>query len=87
VALIPQEELKFKDGGKQPSGFHLVYLPFADDLRNVPVGTPLLEPETEQLDAAKGLIKKLRIRYHTAAFENPDLQAHYSLIESLGLNR
>lgn len=46
------------------------------------------EPEPEQLSAAKKMINKLKMKtYHPEAFENPDLQAHYSLIESLALAR
>ncbi len=87
VALVPQAEEK-KDGRQlRPGGFHLVFLPFADDLRNVPQ-VSLVEPEPEQVDAAKKMIKRLRLRdYYPEAFENPDLQSHYSLIEGLALQR
>jgi ATP-dependent DNA helicase 2 subunit 1 len=35
--LIPQEETFTKDGGQdQPPGFHVILLPFADDIRKPP---------------------------------------------------
>lgn len=88
VALLPQEEVK--DEGEQvtPPGFHVIFLPFADDVRTVPETTHLNEPEPEQLSAGKALIKKMKLsNYRPDAFENPDIQTHFALIEGLALSR
>lgn len=90
VALYPQkEELDPQDGAqKTPPGFLIVYLPFADDFRDVPEGLPLLQSDEDQVNAAKKVIKKLKMKvYNPEAFENPSLQSHYRLVESLALQR
>ncbi len=88
VALVPQEEVKDESGKQeQPPGFNLVFLPFSDDLRNVPE-VKLVEPDPDQVSAAKKMIRKLRMEdYNPDAFENPDMQAHFCLIEGLALKR
>ena len=48
----------------------------------------LSEPEPIQVDAAKKVVKKLRMKgYYPEAFENPSLQAQYAMIEGLALQR
>lgn len=37
VALVPQEEVYDELGQVQPSGFHVIFLPYVDDIRDVPV--------------------------------------------------
>ena len=85
---VPQaEELDDDKEQLSPPGFHLVFLPFSDDIRNVPK-VRMIEPEPVQVDAAKKVIKKLRMKtYHPEAFENPDLQAQFAMIEGLALQR
>jgi ATP-dependent DNA helicase 2 subunit 1 len=63
--LLPQEEGK-SDGWAEPSGFHLIALPFADDIRTAPVnegfrGGPChffypieITPSAEQLTSHSG---------------------------------
>ena len=48
----------------------------------------MAEPEPVQVDAAKKVIKKLRMKgYYPEAFENPHLQAQFAMIEGLALQR
>lgn len=42
---------------------------------------------TDQIDAAKEVIKKLQFTYSTESFENPVLQKHWRNIEALALDR
>ncbi|RLN72255.1 hypothetical protein BBJ28_00013948 [Nothophytophthora sp. Chile5] len=37
VALVPQEEMSDEMGQVQPSGFNVVFLPYLDDIRDIPV--------------------------------------------------
>lgn len=37
VALVPQEEVSDEMGQVQPSGFNVIFLPYLDDIRDVPV--------------------------------------------------
>lgn len=87
AALLPQVE-EVDDEGCQirPSGFHVCYLPFADDFRSFSV-EGRCRASTKQVDHAKALIKKLHFRYEPSCFENPDLQTHWRNVEALALNR
>ena len=88
VGLEPQLELKDEVEGTQvsPPGFRIFYLPFSDDYRKLPDPMKIQEPNEEQLEAAKRVIKKLRMKnYDIEQFENPSLQAHFRMIESLAL--
>ncbi|CAO3596197.1 unnamed protein product [Absidia cylindrospora] len=88
VALLPQAE-RFDDDGVQvaPPGFHLISLPFADDIRNIPIeSTP--QASDEQLDSMKTIINKLFIKndYDPMDFQNPGLQQHYALLQAVALD-
>ncbi|CAG0884455.1 unnamed protein product [Darwinula stevensoni] len=95
VALIPQEEVCNPQGIQQiPPGFHVIPLPFANDLREVPPERRSTEDDgmhTEEIEdmveAAKMMIKKLRFRFNPDDFEDPVLQTHWRNIEALALNR
>lgn len=41
----------------------------------------------DQIDKAKEIVKKLRFRYSSEAFENPVLQKHYANVEAMALDR
>lgn len=86
VALVPQrEELDQSQTQATPPGFHVIYLPFADDIRTVDshVGPTASD---EQVDKMKEIVHKLRFKYRSDAFENPVLQKHYSNLEALALD-
>ncbi|XP_077407457.1 X-ray repair cross-complementing protein 6 isoform X1 [Vanacampus margaritifer] len=86
VALVPQQEEV--DKGKvqtKPAGFNVIYLPFADDLRNLdPPQTPCASPT--QVDKMREIVQKLRFKYRSEAFENPVIQQHYRNLEALALD-
>ncbi|MCL4132706.1 UNVERIFIED_CONTAM: hypothetical protein GTU68_044346, partial [Idotea baltica] len=85
--LLPQEEVKDEGGCQEkPPGFHICYLPFADDFRNIELENRT-RAQSEQVDAAKKMIMKLHFKYHPDCFENPDLQTHWRNVEALALNR
>ncbi|XP_051928389.1 X-ray repair cross-complementing protein 6 isoform X1 [Hippocampus zosterae] len=86
VALVPQEE-KLDEGKVQttPPGFNVIYLPYADDLRNLdPPQTPYASPT--QVDKMREIVHKLRFKYRSDAFENPVLQQYYRNLEALALD-
>ena len=85
---MPQEEeLKNNEQVTAP-GFLVMYLPFNDDIREVPLDFPKVEANDEQISIAKSVMKKLKMRNYTAdAFENPALQTHFKLIEQLALQK
>lgn len=87
VALLPQkEELDEHNNQATPPGFHLVFLPFADDFRKLKYEeTPTAT--TDQVNKAKDVIKQLTIGFDSSQFENPSLQKHYKNLEALALDR
>lgn len=87
VALIPQLE-HVDDHGNQtiPPGFHVIYLPYTEDIRCIK-GEKKHNPSAAQVEKAKDIIKKLQFAYHPDSFENPVLQKHWRNIEALALNR
>ncbi|ORX98230.1 ATP-dependent DNA helicase ii [Basidiobolus meristosporus CBS 931.73] len=95
VAMLPQVEdifvyLEFKDelGQKAPPGFHLIPLPFADDLRPVSVKSEERASESD-IDAAKQIVSKLLIKqgFHPKNYSNPALQRHYMSLQAIALER
>ncbi|KAG7395792.1 X-ray repair cross-complementing protein 6 [Phytophthora boehmeriae] len=84
VALVPQEEVNDEMGQLQPTGFNVIFLPYLDDIRDIPVeAVPTVG--REKVDAAKHLISKLKLT-EAPSFENPELQKHYAAIQALALD-
>ncbi|POM62503.1 ATP-dependent DNA helicase 2 subunit [Phytophthora palmivora] len=84
VALVPQEEESDEMGQVQPSGFNVIFLPYLDDIRDIPVEA-VTDVGQEKVDAAKQLITKLKLT-EAPSFENPELQKHYAAIQALALD-
>lgn len=87
AALLPQEE-EFDGNHVQikPPGFHLVYLPYSDDIRKVKVES-CPKATDEQIDKAKCMIDKLKFKYTPDMFENPAIQKFYRCLEAFALER
>lgn len=87
VALVPQEEQHDENRVQiAPAGFHVIYLPFAGDMRKLKYEeTP--KANDAQIDKAKEVIKKLSFKFRPEDFENPALQTHYRNLEALALDR
>ncbi|KFQ34229.1 X-ray repair cross-complementing protein 5, partial [Merops nubicus] len=86
VALLPQEEeLDEQKVQVAPPGFHIIFLPYADDKRRVDF-TEKVPASREQVDKMKEIIQKLRFKYRTDSFENPVLQQHFRNLEALALD-
>ncbi|KAK7602265.1 hypothetical protein V9T40_009706 [Parthenolecanium corni] len=80
AALVPQEE-----ENNMPAGFHILYLPYADYIREIPY-PPQSELTPEKVDLFKKILKKISFQYSPSVFENPDIQKHWANIEALALN-
>lgn len=87
VALLPQEEEMDEHNNQvKPPGFHVIFLPFTDDLRRLKYEqTP--KATTEQINKAKQVIKNLTSGFDSSNFENPSLQKHFKNLEALALDR
>ncbi|KAI0294877.1 SPOC like C-terminal domain-containing protein [Multifurca ochricompacta] len=74
-ALLPQEESE-GEGWAEPSGFHLIPLPFADDIRAAPIEEGIRAGK-ELVDAAK-----MNSAYQPDSYPNPALAFHYAQLEA-----
>ncbi|KAI0288957.1 SPOC like C-terminal domain-containing protein [Russula brevipes] len=82
-ALLPQEEGE-GEGWTEPSGFHLIPLPFADDIRAAPIEDGF-RASKELINAATAFISKLALRnstYPADSYPNPALAFHYAQLEA-----
>ncbi|XP_035204792.1 X-ray repair cross-complementing protein 5-like isoform X2 [Stegodyphus dumicola] len=87
VALLPQEEHVDERGLQTiPPGFHVIYLPYTEDIRSIKIEKKH-HPSEALVEKSKEIIKKLQFAYHPESFENPVLQKHWRNIEALALNR
>ncbi|XP_034563181.1 X-ray repair cross-complementing protein 6 [Notolabrus celidotus] len=86
VALVPQKEQSDESKVQiTPPGFHVIYLPYADDMRTL---DPPQSPSASQIqvDKMKEIVSKLRFKYRSDAFENPVIQQHFRNMEALALD-
>ena len=89
-ALLPQlEHYDEEDNYLTPEGFHLIFLPYSDDMRNPENILPQLgnkpDPSRAQIQSAKLLIKNLTIDFDSRNFENPSIQKFYTSLQALAL--
>lgn len=89
MALIPQaEEISKKEPFERlaSNGFHVHYLPYADDIRTLPKNdTP--RTSDDETNLFKNVIRGLKFKYRPDLFENPALQTLWRNIEATALNR
>lgn len=88
VLLIPQAETFAKNGGQEdPPGFHVIRLPFVDDIRDPPRGmTENIIANDDEVMAMEKIIRRLRFKsgkYASDAYQNPALQYHQRQLEAL----
>ena len=89
VALIPQAEeisAKNKNDRLASNGFHVHYLPYADDIRTLPKNDTA-RASTDETDLFKSVIRGLKFKYRADRFENPALQTLWRNIEATALNK
>lgn len=87
AALLPSKEKIDEDGIQQfPPGFHIIWLPFSEDIK--PVNIPEVKNvDNDDVERARAIVDKLRIRFDARNFENPVLQVHYSTLYALALDK
>lgn len=92
VALLPAEEELYEDGSQaSPPGFHVIYLPYADDVRNPETSTDFTgveraQPSEEAIAAGEALCAALGLPdFYAGAVMNPSLQRHYEVLECKAL--
>ncbi|KAI9457031.1 SPOC like C-terminal domain-containing protein [Boletus coccyginus] len=83
-ALVPQAETVEEGGWSEPAGFHLIFLPFADDIRAAPI-TEAFRAAEEAKDAARAWIDKLCVKngaYPPDSYPNPALAYHNAQLQA-----
>lgn len=75
-----------------PPGLNLIFLPYADDLRDLDTvkGAELnseTEPSRVHILTAKRMINAMSTDFDAKNFENPDVQMFYSSIQALALEQ
>ncbi|KAJ7432310.1 SPOC like C-terminal domain-containing protein [Mycena galericulata] len=83
-ALLPQEERVDEAGWTDPAGFHLIPLPFADDIRAAPVENGCRASESVK-EAARAWIDKLSVKngaYPPDSYPNPALAFHNAQLQA-----
>ncbi|KAJ7167691.1 SPOC like C-terminal domain-containing protein [Mycena filopes] len=83
-ALLPQEEKVDEAGWTDPAGFHLIPLPFADDIRAAPLERGCRASD-EVKDAARAWIDKLSVKngsYPPDSYPNPALAFHNAQLQA-----
>lgn len=92
VVLVPQLEI-LDDAGtvSLPGGFHLIVLPFADDIRTIKLTDAKIKdhisPGPDQLRVLGEVMEKLKLTsgFDPQAYENPALQKHFANLQALAL--
>jgi len=93
-ALVPQTEVREGRDILAPEGFHVVPLPFADDIRNLPPGFSISkedEPDEDAVEFAAKLVKRVKnervLRRLECALDlvNPSLLKQFAHVEAHAL--
>lgn len=88
VALLPQMET-LGDSGEQvlPPGFHIVHLPYADDMRKLSYQQGMPTADDGATALMKKVVSKLDFAWDPDSIDNPALQQHYRALEALALDK
>lgn len=77
---------KVKNDRIASNGFHVHYLPYADDIRQLPKNdTARATPD--EVEIFKSVVRGLKFKYRPDRFENPALQTLWRSIEATALNK
>ena len=89
AALLPSIEQYDPETGiqLQPSGFHLIMLPYEDEVRKLEVEQDFDEatPSDEAVIAARKMVQTFTTDFDPNEFQNPALQKHFRMLETFAL--
>ncbi|KAL6970860.1 ATP-dependent DNA helicase II subunit 1, partial [Sarracenia purpurea var. burkii] len=92
VALVAQNEIITASGQVEPPGMHMIYLPYADDIRQIEELHSDINSETprandDQINKATALMRRIDLKeFSVCQFANPALQRHYAVLQALALD-
>lgn len=96
VAVVPQQETREGDTGAQisPPGFHLIHLPYSDDVRwperdPAFTGAERAVPTEAAIEAAAQLVNafKLEEEFDPVDIPNPHLQRWFEILEKVAISQ
>jgi ATP-dependent DNA helicase 2 subunit 1 len=87
VACLPQLEVVDAHTGLQekPPGMHMIFLPFADDIRELKV-PPMNIAGPELIAEASKIVKGNLMKQEVSMVDNPDLARHFMKVEAIVFN-
>ena len=89
AALVPSiEEYDLETGAQlQPSGFHLIILPYQNEIRKLEVEQDFEEatPSDEAVIAARKMVQTFTTDFDPHEFQNPSLQKHFRTLQAYAL--
>lgn len=89
TALIPQDEIIDETGiQNQPSGFHVIFLPFNECLKPVKSAEPTEDNiviTSTQNSIGMQICESMPINYYPSLIKNPKINFHWAMLESLAL--
>ena len=77
---------KVKNDRLASNGFHVHYLPYADDIRQLPKNDTV-RAQNDEVELFKNVVRGLKFKYRPDKFENPALQTLWRSIEAAALNK
>ena len=77
---------KVKNDRLASNGFHVYYLPYADDIRTLQKNDTT-RAANDEVELFKNVIRGLKFKYRPDKFENPALQTLWRNIEATALNK
>ena len=85
--LLPQQELRGENNEQiKAAGFHMVRLPFADDIRPLEYDA-VIKPEPNEIEIARKLVKKLKAHFDPSLIDNPNEQQFQKTLEAIALEK
>jgi ATP-dependent DNA helicase 2 subunit 1 len=82
VALLPQVGTQAHP--RSPMGFHIIILPFADDIRDIPAPAVDTMEETH-LEMMESIIEPLIASFNPNQIENPSLAKQYAYLHAMAM--
>lgn len=90
VAILPQAEERSPEGTQlEPPGMNLVFLPFADDIREMPEAFARTQQASDEHVTAAGRFIKAYTRnaaFNPDFYPSPSLEFHYARLKAIALN-
>ncbi|XP_050544434.1 X-ray repair cross-complementing protein 5 isoform X2 [Daktulosphaira vitifoliae] len=89
AALVPQPHIQDDQGNQiEPPGFHIMYLPYAECLRDVPADSKVSNCQLNDyhIQIASQIIDNMPIKDNPTMISNPKIDFHWAMLEAIAFN-